>query len=202
MSELMNIADKSKIQKIEEMLKSGLLDINKIEDNGFIGGATYLDTQLKTGSKDVCDFLIKNGAKTSLEIKKIFDLVWIEDVNEIKKVIKSKVDANLIDEDGRSILQIASSTGFCGNIEIVKHLIEKGADINLGNKESNYTPLMQASRFGNFDVVKLLLENGADATIKSKSGVTALDLISERFDIPEERKNEIISLLLKYGAKI
>lgn len=202
MSELMNIADKSKIQKIEEMLKSGLLDINKIEDNGFLGGATYLDKQLKTGSKDVCDFLIKNGAKTSLEIKKIFELVFIQDVNEVKKVIKSKVDANLTDEEGRSIFGVACGGGFGGNIEIVKHLLENGADINIGHKESNYTPLMGASRFGKFKVVKFLLENGADATIKSKSGVTALDLISERFDIPEERKNEIISLLLKYGAKI
>jgi ankyrin repeat protein len=199
MNALIELAEESKIQKIKEMLKSGLFDLNKIEDNGFLGGATYLDTQLKTGSKDFCNFLIKNGAKTSLEIHKIFNFVFSHDVNEIKKVIKSKIDANLIDEEGESILCTASRFR---NIEIIKHLIENGADVNFKNKTFGFTPLMKASNSANLDGIKILLENGADVNAKSTYGSTALDRIVDKSDISEERKNKIISLLLKYGAKM
>lgn len=199
MSKLRQMPHESKIKKIEEMLKSGLFDINKIEDNGFLGGATYLDIQLKTESKDFCNFLIKNGAKTSLEIHNIFNIIFSRDENEFKKMIKSKIDANLIDKEGESLLGAASRLG---NIEIIKHLIENGADVNFKNKSFGFTPLIQASQFANFDGVKILLENGADVNAKSTYGSTALNMIEERFDIKEENRHRIISLLVKYGSKI
>lgn len=199
MSTLIELAEESKIQKIKEMLKSGLFDINKIEDNGFLLGATYLDIQLKTESKDFCDFLIKNGAKTSLEIHKIFNLIFSQDENEFKKMVKSKIDANLIDKEGESLLGAASSFR---NIEIIKHLIENGADVNFKNKSFGFTPLIRASQFANFDGVKILLENGADVNAKSTYGSTALNMIEEQFEIKEEHRHKIISLLVKYGAKI
>lgn len=47
-----------------------------------------------------------------------------------------------------------------GHEDIVKLLIEAGADLELQN-ESGHTPLMEAASGGHVGVAKILLENGA-----------------------------------------
>jgi ankyrin repeat protein len=61
-----------------------------------------------------------------------------------------------------------------GDLEIVKLLIEKRADINAKEEHSKRTPLIEASSNGHFELVKLLLNNGADANAQDKDGLTAL----------------------------
>lgn len=58
-------------------------------------------------------------------------------------------------------------------MDIVKYLIEKGADIELESNKK--TPLMYAAKYGQLDVVKLLLEKGVDPEKISSKGRTALD---------------------------
>lgn len=47
-----------------------------------------------------------------------------------------------------------------GHEDIVKLLIDSGADLELQN-ESGHTPLMEAASGGHVEVAKILLENGA-----------------------------------------
>ena len=70
----------------------------------------------------------------------------------------------------------AASAG--GHTDIMKMLLENGADINLTN-EQNMTPLHYAVICGGKDAVSLLLENGADTSIRTKEGQTALDIAKE-----------------------
>ena len=49
-----------------------------------------------------------------------------------------------------------------GNVEIVQHLLDAGADIHGGGTASNCNPLVIAARFYQEDIVDLLLERGAD----------------------------------------
>jgi len=58
-----------------------------------------------------------------------------------------------------------------GNENVVKFLIEHGADVNAFNR--GLTPLMLASMYRNITIVKLLLCNGADLKLRDKSGHTA-----------------------------
>ena len=51
-----------------------------------------------------------------------------------------------------------------GHLNVVKLLIEKGADVNLKG-EAWYGPLHAAAAKGHIEVVKILLENGADVNI-------------------------------------
>lgn len=62
-----------------------------------------------------------------------------------------------------------------GCVEIVKELLEKGADPNFQDNEG-YTALMKG--LAKEEVVKLLLEKGADPNSKTNYGGTALIVAS------------------------
>lgn len=53
-----------------------------------------------------------------------------------------------------------------GHVDVVKLLLDRGADINTKDKEAGSTPLHGASSLGYVDVIKLLLEKGADINAK------------------------------------
>jgi ankyrin repeat protein len=81
-----------------------------------------------------------------------------------------------------------------GSLEIVKILLDKGADVNT---KDNYgsTALMMASRDGRIEVVKLLLSKKADANAKDEDGDTAL------IKATNEGNTEMMDLLKSHGAK-
>ena len=60
-----------------------------------------------------------------------------------------------------------------GRLDIVKYLIEKGADVNFRGKEWGHTPLSEAASRGFDDVIEVLLKAGADPKIKDRNGYTA-----------------------------
>jgi len=61
-----------------------------------------------------------------------------------------------------------------GHLDVVKLLVERGADVNLKG-EAWYTPLHCAAYYGHLDVAKFLLEHGADITpFKAQGHNTAL----------------------------
>ena len=69
--------------------------------------------------------------------------------------------------DGSMPLHWASKTG---HIEVVRLLLEKGADVN----DILTTPLYWASTNGHVEVVRLLLKKGADVNAASQDGLTPL----------------------------
>ena len=58
--------------------------------------------------------------------------------------------------------------------DMVKYLIEAGADIEAKIHRGNCTPLHFASRFGRKDIAKILIEAGADYDARDKFGYTPL----------------------------
>ena len=60
--------------------------------------------------------------------------------------------------------------------DIVKTLLEKGANPNARDLEGTTALMNAASGFGGSAIVKLLLESGADPNAKDKHGNTALAL--------------------------
>ena len=78
--------------------------------------------------------------------------------------------------------------------DVVKFLVEKGADVNAKNIRGN-TALMWASRMGNLEVAKLLLEKGADINAKNLSDETALRKAHASHQL------EMVNFLKSHGAK-
>ena len=97
-----------------------------------------------------------------------------------------------VDEDRK--LFVASKDG---NLEAVKSLIKKGANVNMGQyKGVEITPLIIATERGHTDIAKELIGSGADVNLGDKDMITPLHLASERGNI------EVVKELIDAGAKI
>ena len=83
-------------------------------------------------------------------------------------------------------------------IEMVKWLIENGAEVNAKNTEHR-TPLHCASNLSLFEVVQYLIENGANVNAKDKDDLTPLHDASF---MTTNRSKEILKYLLENGAQI
>ena len=81
------------------------------------------------------------------------------------------------------------------DLEGVKTLVEKGADVNYQNESSQATALMMAANYEMFDIAEFLLEEGADVNRRDANGMTALMAAAGR-------SQEMVELLLEHGADI
>ena len=74
-------------------------------------------------------------------------------------------------QGGMTALHFAARQGFT---DVVKALVEGGADINQRNTGDQTSPLLIAIINGHFDLAKWMLEKGADARAEAFNGVTPL----------------------------
>jgi len=82
-----------------------------------------------------------------------------------------------------------------GDIEKVKDLIERGADLEFGG-EDGCTPLIRAAEEGYMEIVKLLIEEGADINAKVDTGSAALIASAN------EGQTEVVKIFIQNGANI
>jgi hypothetical protein len=75
-----------------------------------------------------------------------------------------------------------------GDVEEVRELLEKGADVNAKNNDG-WTPLHDAAGHDHVDFARLLVENGADVNAKNNDGKTPIDIAREK------GHNDIVKLL-------
>lgn len=79
-----------------------------------------------------------------------------------------------------------------GRMEIVRMLIQAGADVNQRHRQNGNTALILAASYRHLAIVKTLLKAGADQTIHNSEGMTALGyaIKHEDTDIVELLKAE------------
>ncbi len=83
-----------------------------------------------------------------------------------------------------------------GRIEIIKILLETGADINARNPLWTSTPLMAAASGGHAKAVQFLIDYGADLEAKDSLGRNCL------FTAVEFRYRKVLEVLLNAGADV
>ena len=157
-------------------------------------GWTPLHWAIVADDWDLVRELIEAGADISLgsqqnalEIAKL--------MNSETKLIEVFIDAKGVDaivRDGWTALMHAARDG---HTEVVKLLIDNGADLNHKNN-GGVTALRTAAREGRTEVVKLLIDNGADQNIKDVDGWTALMYAAWN------GSTEVVKLLIDNGADL
>jgi len=90
---------------------------------------------------------------------------------DIKKLLELGVDVNIPDHDGDTALMAASAND---NIEIVRLLLEAGANPNIHKTPPIQTPLMTASARGHIEIVRMLLDAGAKVETLDEDGWSAI----------------------------
>mgnify|MGYP002655070218 CR=1 FL=1 len=93
---------------------------------------------------------------------------------------------------GWSPLQMAANKG---DIEIVKYLLSKGADINYVHPTAQHSAFMLAALHGQSEMVKFLAKNGADVNIKLKGDVSLIRYFRDEGD------TKMVELLTSLGVK-
>lgn len=104
--------------------------------------------------------------------QEILEAVRDGDVASLKKLLKPKTKLDFVNSREMTPLMIASADN---NLEIVKMLVEAGANINQKNKENGKTALMYAAALGYLEVCEYLLnQKQILINAKDKEGKTAL----------------------------
>ena len=81
----------------------------------------------------------------------------------------------------------------CGHLEVVKLLLEAGANVNEPNSDGTTTLLSMCAK-GDVDMVKFLLSQGADVSLANGYGVTCL--------MKSAKHLELCKILLENGAEL
>ena len=87
------------------------------------------------------------------------------------------------------------SASHAGHFEIVKLLVEEGADVNHTTKTLS-TPLRTACFRGRLDIVQYLVEHGADTNAVNNEGSTCLMAAAYN------RHDDIVRYLVTHGAQL
>jgi ankyrin repeat protein len=151
--------------------------------------------------------------------------IWLEKEALVRKLLEDGVSVRDVDEGGRTPLHLAACVG---NVDIMKILLQYGAEVNTKDGTNRATPLHCAASKGHLSSLKMLIRHGADvnAGLNNKSPLhyavqsAAVDCVKELLDnnaIPNTPQvysetplhvaaalgaSEIVALLLSHGAAV
>jgi len=186
-SELITATTNGNIETVKTLIKKGA-NVNAFNDED----DTVLIIATRDNHKDIVALLIDNGADVNIGNLNYGEtaLMAATDIEIMKLLLSADANINASEEAGSVLIQNAWS----GNTDIVKFLIDNGADIEAVDLEMS-TALMIASMRGHTDIVKLLIASSVNLNTKDRDGYTALIFATR------EGHTEIINLLKSANTK-
>ena len=201
-SALIYASEKGNINIMKYLIDNGI-DVNgKADDNG--------DTPLLwavTGENpyEASKLLIENGANVNAtnDGGVAPATILAASTPEVVKLLKDNgadLDTKFLDY----YPPIAIAAGE-GNLEIVKALLENGADVNYYPNDMNYTAIYHAIDQGSYEVAEYLFKNGVDLNIELKPSDVYGGAIKERYNVLEYAEamhdKKMIDIVSKYYKK-
>ena len=101
------------------------------------------------------------------EISCNYNIHYQLDYKKVEHLIKEGADPNTQDNNGWTPLHEVAQRN---NIEILRLLLDAGANPNVPGGDENYTPLHDAVEAGHVETIELLIERGADKKLRDKNG--------------------------------
>ncbi|TVL54277.1 ankyrin repeat domain-containing protein [Brachyspira hyodysenteriae] len=207
--EIVSFIESGDLETIKKLIESKSLDVNYNLEIDEYSKSTPLIKAIEYKQTDIINYLLENNADVNLTlgystplteamydeelVRKLIDLgadvnlpaqsgftPLMASHNNIaiaELLIEKGADIEAKDDYGINALVYASSDE---NEEMVKFLLEKGADANTVCEIENEdmvispTPLMNAAYNGNINIINMLLENGADINYTTDFGTTPL----------------------------
>lgn len=173
-------------------------------------------------TKEIADILLQAGAETTPEIRLLLScrfgrteevkaliaqgvnvntpvgpfgstpLAWAANAQIARLLIDAGADVNAKDRTNETPLTEACQA--FQKTEVIKVLLEHGADTTIISDFMCYNALMWAVWANNIEAVKILIEHGADVNAENECGKTPLSIAKEK------GYQEIITLLKAAGA--
>ena len=126
-----------------------------------------------------------------LTVDVLNEAIESNEIAKVKKLLAKGLDVNFV---GSRYRPLFFSVKEDKDPQIIRLLIEKGADVNAPAEKERITPLMAAVYIGKQEVVSLLIEKGANVNARGENGITPL------YVAVAEGKADMVRLLLQKGA--
>jgi ankyrin repeat protein len=123
----------------------------------------------------------------------VFEAAATGRVERVRELVKKNPDlVRAYSPDGWTVLHLNF-----GNLEIVKVMLDSGADINaVSRNKLSATPLQGAAAMQNLELARLLIARGANVNCRGEEGGTPLHEAAGNGQI------ELVKLLLANGANL
>jgi ankyrin repeat protein len=112
--------------------------------------------------------VLRDATWTHKEI--VRNKIWYMDFDKIKLAVENGAEV-----DSCHTLFWAEKMN---NLEVVKYMLEHGADVEDTDDSGKWTPLMSAALDGNVDIAKILIDYDADPFIGNFQGNTTMDILT------------------------
>lgn len=131
--------------------------------------------------KDICNYLIDSGIDINV-VDCFFHtpLKYFAGHGDLESLKEFVSRGAWVDGDSRGIIPPLASASIENHFDIVRYLLDNGADVNRFHRRFNQTPLDLASVYGHQDIIELL---------KSRGGLSA----QEQIDLKNERGDGILA---------
>jgi len=182
---------------VQELINKGAKTEQSAHD-----GTTPLIAAARNGHAGVIRMLLENGADlharaTQEKVTALFVAVEREHVSVVRELIENLPEEDaFLDEankDGYNPLMIAVQRN---NIDIVKTLLRKKANVHATLMRNKATALHIAAQENNPECIRLLVEAGADINCPDKEGVTPL------MRAAQEGNLDVVKLLVELKADL
>ena len=177
---------------IQQLVSFQGIDTNKPDE---VFKWTPLRYAERTKSWMAMDILLQNGAKPDdvlLTRRNDKDQEWGQaalwecatkgHVTLLEFILNCGIQVNAIVEVPENVEKkwtLLHRASYCGQVEVVKLIVNRGADINIRDAKNNNTALHLAAESGSVEIIKLLLDKGMSVSLTDKDESTPLHVSAE-----------------------